>query len=325
MKRIICLSFKLTARTQAVLVMMLAALTAARGAAADEMSEGIQELAKLTLVSTRLLGEARAEAQVNQFGFAKDQPCLYAGPITPKDSLPWTLTLEADKEYIALAAGDENALDIDMRVIGPGNRILGVDNRVAPSARVSFRTTQAGPHTIHVHLFKANATSFCGLVLLERNGWDIPIINLATALGNFMDGAGRTALLLQRTTGGLTTIRMSNGGQSGWNLFGQVLTRNQQREIEPLPPGAGLHLFLAAGCGQAVDIDLEILDQAGKVRARDIDPDATPICSLSTKAGERYRVKTLLPDSRGASLVITGVLKVDANNEQIIRPVRAGR
>lgn len=290
-----------------------------RSAAAQQALQGIGEVVSVTAVLASALEQANQEPEVQQknFGFAKNGPCLYGGMIGVKDSHPLTVKLKANCDYIAVVVGDRNVQDLDMRVIGPNGRILGVDNRVNPSARVAFRTGQAGTHTIRVHLFRGRQTSFCALVLLERDGWDVPLNHQAVATIGFMDAAAKSAILVQRLTRGAVSLQTPYGGASGWSLVGQVLQQGEAHSFGDLAPGNGLHVTLAAGCNAAQDIDLKVFEQNGVLVAQDIDPDAHPICIVPTRAGAKYRVETLLPASSGPSLVLTSLWKIDANGQGI--------
>ena len=85
------------------------------------------------------------------------------------------------------------------------------------------------------------------------------------------------------------------------------------RSIINLAFGQGPRVFVSAGCSQATDIDLEVTDQDTKQAiVVDKQPDATPVGLATTGAKTLYTVCTSLPESRGAALTLTGILKVEA-------------
>jgi len=58
----------------------------------------------------------------------------------------------------------------------------------------------------------------------------------------------------------------------------------------------------------------------------DREADAAPMGIAPTDAGSSYQVRTSLPDSRGAALVLTGILKVQpANPVAVLIQPAAGR
>jgi hypothetical protein len=109
---------------------------------------------------------------------------------------------------------------------------------------------------------------------------------------------------------GQSRLRLQ-GGRAGWCLFGSVLTPHQSQSAQRLSPGEGTFAFLATGCDQATDIDLEVDDDRGEVVVQDIDPDPTPMGIAVTKANRTYNVTTSLLASRGAALTITGILRIE--------------
>ncbi|MBI1831493.1 MAG: hypothetical protein HYR84_08590 [Planctomycetes bacterium] len=56
--------------------------------------------------------------------------------------------------------------------------------------------------------------------------------------------------------------------------------------------------FLAAGDKDARDVDIEIIDEDGKVVAKDADPDATAVVNFTPKNTGKYQVRVRLYESR---------------------------
>lgn len=286
-----------------------------------EAPRGVEELTRLTVVSARLMGEAKAHVIAGKYGFWGGSHCLFGTAIRPNDSQEVTVHLTAGGEYRLIAAGDSNALDLDLFVLDPSGKQIAKDDRVAASATVSFRATQDGRHTFRLRLYNGRATSFCALVVLERNGgYDIPFANLAVAMNNYVKVAGASALLVNQAANGRADVRLDNGS-SGWCLFGSVMNQDDKRTMSKLNLGDGEHLFLAVGCARATDIDLVVTNQREVVIVEDFDLDAHPMGLGTTRRNDTYEFDTLLPESDGPALVLSGVLKVEIAPNQGIRPL----
>ena len=214
---------------------------------------------------------------------------------------------------------------MDIQVEGPDGVMLAKDVTGDAVPCVSFRVKKTGEHTLKLTLFKGTGTSFCSLVMMERDGWNIPFQNLGTAIGEFVAIAGRTAMVVDQFSRGQLAVRLPEGG-TGWCLFGTVMEQGGTQSIINLAFGQGPRVFVSAGCSQATDIDLEVTDQDTKQAiVIDKQPDATPVGLATTEANTLYTVCTSLPESRGAALTLTGILRIQAGNvaRAAIRPAMA--
>lgn len=229
------------------------------------------------------------------------------------------MTLKKGTELHWFGAGDGNCQDLDIEVEDPDGVSLAKDVSGDAIPCVTFRVKKDGEHHLKLTLFKGAGTSFCSLVMLERNGWDIPLDNLGTALGEFVRVAGGTAILVDRMSRGRLAVRLPEGG-TGWCLFGTVMKQGEERSILNLGFGKGPRVFVSAGCNQATDIDLEATDQTTKQSiASDKQSDATPMCLAATDANTLYTICTSLPRSRGAALTLTGILRVEESKTVQLR------
>jgi hypothetical protein len=99
------------------------------------------------------------------------------------------------------------------------------------------------------------------------------------------------------------------------------MKQDDNRGVTGLKLSSDAHVFLAVGCGRAADIDLKVINQRGDVLVSDFAPDAHPMGMGIARAADTYQFESTLPQSNGAALVLSGVLKVDVNAAQAIRPV----
>jgi hypothetical protein len=211
---------------------------------------------------------------------------------------------------------------LDIQVVDPDGVTVATDVTGDAVPCVSFQVKKSGEHTLKLTLFKGTGTSFCSLVMMERNGWNIPFQNLGTAIGEFVAIAARTAGMVDQMSRGRLAVRLPEGG-TGWCLFGTVMEQGGTQSVINLAFGRGPRVFVSAGCSQATDINLEVTDQdTRQAIATDKQPDATPVGLATAEADRLYTVCTSLPESRGAALTLTGVMKVQAGNaaRAAIRP-----
>lgn len=289
-----------------------------------DLPAGIEEPARLTVVQARLVSQAKVVAAMGRYGFAKSNHCLIGASIAPGESVKMRLTLKAGQGCLWFAEGDDNSQDLDLDVTGPDGVRVAKNTRRDAVPMVQFAARDDGEHCVTLTHFKGTGTSFCALVMMEQDGWAIPFDNLAAAISQFVGSAGRTALFVDQKSGGQLSVRLPAGG-SGWCLFGTVMQQNESRSVTNLSLSNGLHVFLAAGCGQATDIDMEVTDQDGNTIVSDTELDATPMGIALTDAKSLYEVSTSLPGSRGAALTLSGVLRVEPAKGAgaVIRPAMA--
>ena len=144
--------------------------SAGRLNAADEPPVGAEELARLTVVSARLMGQAKAIESLGCYGFAKSGHCLLGASIAPQESVTIRIPLEAGREHFWFAAADVNAKDLDIQVAGPSGSTVAKDVSNDPVPCVVFTAKESGEHRVTLTLFKGTSTSFCALVMMERTG-----------------------------------------------------------------------------------------------------------------------------------------------------------
>ncbi len=73
----------------------------------------------------------------------------------------YSIQLTADKEYVFLAAGDNDAKDVDLRIQDSNKNEVAKDDKVNPEAVVVFRPKTSGVYTISVRLFDSRENYDC--------------------------------------------------------------------------------------------------------------------------------------------------------------------
>jgi len=83
------------------------------------------------------------------------------------------IKLEAGKKYRFLGAGDDDAMDVDVRVMDPAGTQVAVDGSLAKTASVDWTATKSLAYTVEARVFKSRAGA---------SGKQVPSFTLATVM-----------------------------------------------------------------------------------------------------------------------------------------------
>ena len=64
---------------------------------------------RVTVISARLMGEAKAVQAMGLYGFAKEGHCLFGAALAPKETATMRMTLKEGEDYLWFGAGDDVA------------------------------------------------------------------------------------------------------------------------------------------------------------------------------------------------------------------------
>ena len=93
-----------------------------------------------------------------------------------------------------------------------------------------------------------------------------------------------------------------------WSLFGGVLETGKEAALTNINMGSGKRILVAAGDGNAQNVDLFLLNSGGAVLEKDIEPDASPIFEYKTSGSSTYGVRVKNTRSKGPSMIIATIL-----------------
>jgi hypothetical protein len=68
----------------------------------------------------------------------------------------FTIGLEAGKKYRFLAAGDDDALDVDIKISDKDGNVVGKDASTAKTAEVDVKIKKSDRYLVEVRLYKSN-------------------------------------------------------------------------------------------------------------------------------------------------------------------------
>lgn len=270
---------------------------------------GISPTEYMAQAVARTLVTARAADTLGGYGFAQGTSFL-GGFLKVDRSATLVTTLNAGEQYMLLAAGDDDARDVDVILRRESSgAIVASDTDSSAGAVVFFTPNRTDRYTIEVKLHDSSAYgSFVSAAILSRNGTSVPIDRLAEASAGLLQ-----RVEVSRLAGGLSGLGVGfNAGDGQWAVFGAVLRPGEHTRIYNNTLGPGSRLFIASGDGRARDVDL-FIDNNNEQRVlwQDIDDDATPVIHQFTTPG-RYGIRYKLVrsyDSR-PSFVMVAVLEL---------------
>jgi hypothetical protein len=269
--------------------------------AADDSTKKWVPGQRMTKAAARALGSAKSISDSTDFGFDYDLSILGAFILTGK-SASFTKSLEKGHEYLILGGGDDNVEDLDLLITDENNKKIAEDDQTDAAPLVRFKAPSSGRYTLKATAYKANTGGFCCVVILRKNGWKVPVKNLADALDSLMKACN----FLDSKTSDQQYFHSVN---NQWALFGSVLEKGQETTIQNIDMGTGKRVILAACDGVASDVDLYVKDRNDKVVVKDEEADNTPICRINTTNYQGAKITYKNVASKKPSLVLMTILQ----------------
>jgi hypothetical protein len=214
------------------------------------------------------LAEA-VRSEVDDLGYDRDL-CFGGAFLSVNSKVSFSKTLKRGQFYSFLAAGDEDATDVDVVVTGPNGSRVAADEDTSELAAAAFTADRAGSYTFTVTLADGD-NSFIAAALLSDDGWEVPIRNLKVAAGDLAEAI--------RALSSIGETRFQSGSNK-WCLFGAVLPSDETLEMNKVDLVGDLPVVVGACDEQSDDVDLEVKSSSGKVLASDDEEDDNPVCIL---------------------------------------------
>lgn len=261
------------------------------------MAQAIDEM----LVAARVIGDETT------LGYDDNGVCLVGCHLHPGDVYELNRPFAEGVEVVLLAGGDTDARDIDLAILDKNGNVLAEDTTTDRMAALTFTAPGSGNYTVRLALYKANRDAFCTFAVMRRAGFDVPVINLATAREAFLRLCMGTAI--QGAAIGKETAFLAKPNQGA--VFASVLAGGESATIRNLDLGDAPSVILAAGDTQTNDIDLRLMDEPRTGEWIDKDPDATPIVVATPSVQRSYTIEAINADPSGrAAFVLFGVLQM---------------
>jgi hypothetical protein len=141
----------------AVGICLLSAVAILAGATRSD-AQGVKQGAYVTQAAARL---AKLVDNGNGAGFALANNSFSLGGGWLKKSDKWisiyTVNLAEGQKYRFLASGDDDARDVDLRVVDPDGNQVAIDQKVDLNAVVDYIPSKSGKYLVQIRLYSSNS------------------------------------------------------------------------------------------------------------------------------------------------------------------------
>jgi hypothetical protein len=201
----------------------------------------------------------------------KDGACFLGGLITDGGTLSISVPFEAGRTYLLIAAGDDDAVDVDLKVVGRSGWTIAEDRDNSAAAVVEFRPSASGTADVEVTLYRSREnTSYCSLVLLSDRGWALPLDSMTSSLAQVIAAYG-----VLHQSGGADNVSID---RNVWSLVGAITRGGGTQNVTGLAVPEGTHAYFAATHLNRGDVDLRVRQSAsGRLVGEDLRADGFPI------------------------------------------------
>jgi hypothetical protein len=276
--------------------------------AAPAAGQGKSSGVYLAEAFTRVTGNADQAKRLVGYGY-NEGISVMAAWVRQGEKVTFKLTLTGGVQYMFLAGGDLDALDVDLFIRDSQGNVVAKDDRVDPDAAVGFTPPVTAEYIMEVLLFqsKRGVPCICAATILKKGGWNLPLANLDQAARNFVDVLSKADNELQRRFNKRLDLHREPGQ---WGMFGAVLPQGQTTDVFNLSLGRGRRAFFATGDNNAQDVDLFLLDNNGtRTIKEDVRTDRDASFVHEPGPGlHRLRIRNF--QSNGNSLVVMGVFDI---------------
>jgi hypothetical protein len=201
----------------------------------------------------------------------------------------YTLTkyFNAKTSYLVIAAGDQDATNVNLRVLDVNGETVASESEVDRVSVVEFTPKSGEEFTLEVELADSAAASFVAFIILKDGGWLIPRSDLDIAHTTLMS---RGALYNQSLEAVNRYLRF-NDGQAQACLFGGLVAGGEGAYLTNLSLGDGEVKLIAEGDSDVEDIDLILYDSYNNELNADRLVDAHPVIDHYTSSSEYYQIE----------------------------------
>jgi hypothetical protein len=101
-----------------------------------------------------------------------------------------------------------------------------------------------------------------------------------------------------------------HGEQNQWAVYGAILDANQEVTVTNLNMGRGFRTMIGVGDDRALDIDMWLLDNNGRVLREDVLPDAIPVVNFDVGNHPSYGLRFRNLRATGPSVILATILDI---------------
>ncbi len=242
------------------------------------------------------------------YGYDDDGISLVGTYMQPYEYYSLTKFFDQKESYIIIAAGDEDATDVDLRILNANSEVIAEDNETDRIAIVEFTPRLGADFMIEVELYDANVASFVSFIILRKGGWTIPRSDFEIAQNALM----RHCETINQGLDAQGRYLKFNDGAGHACLFGGLIPGDGGTLLTNLSLGEGDAKLVAAGDSDVEDIDLVLYDENYNEMSADRLLNAQPVIDYFTLENDRYHVELLNEAAEGSTptYCIVGLLQV---------------
>jgi hypothetical protein len=245
------------------------------------------------------LAKASIFEMASDYGYA-DGICFMGVYLEVGEDVGWGARLEGGTEYVFIGGGDEDATDIDIKILDEYGNVIEEDVLEDNNPVVKFRPKKDGVYNVRLKLYECDASgSFCTMTIMEEYANSVPVSHL--------DEAVETVINYGAYVNEQFPVKFHDLDNQ-WCLFGAIIPSGDYETITNMDLGYEDHIFLSAGDETLNDADLFLMDEKDTVLEKDVEPDAIPAIRYTTKGTVSYKLKIKNEDSDGKAVIITCVL-----------------
>lgn len=264
---------------------------------------------RLSESATRVMGGIREIGKKTNYGYCEGI-CILSAFLTNGKDVAFNIGLTKGKEYAFIGGGDNGVIDLDITVKDKSGKVVASDVADDAIPQVMFTAPASATFELKVTMAKSEKNGgFATIGLLVKGGYDVPVENLAGALGSMIVQCEDVNKKVNN--GGGKLYFASDNNQ--WGVFGSIVPMGGDSSVNNITPGSGKRVLLSGGDKTTSDLDLVLTDRNGRTIKEDTDDDAYPRVVFDSKADTPYNFKVKNVKSRGASLVLTSLLVIIEN------------
>jgi len=264
---------------------------------------------RLKLSLGRVLDKAKKLAETQDYAVAEDIS-LFAGFVLDGESLILTRELKAQQSYRFFAAGDRNAIDVDLAILDRDGQVLVEDTDDDAEPIVRFTPKTDGSYKLRLSLEGTKddkVGSFLSLIGMSTEGYTVPGSNLDAMLkqlGERLNAAQKTAMTK------FEKELFFHSGNGGIALFGAVLEPDENLTIQGLSLIPADYLILSASDRNAKNLDLIAMNATKKILKSCEDDDDNPVLVFGVTANTgKVNVQLKNVDAKGPTFCMFSVLR----------------
>lgn len=254
---------------------------------------------------TKVAASVKSRSQLDaRFGLDDGGICVVGRKLLPYEVSRLEREFEPGVDYMVVAAGDEDASLVSLRIVADENGVCTADE--GSSAIVRFTPSRSGTCRVELQLSQSPRNAYCSFVILRRGSLSLPLSSLVKATSRYQ-------AVSQAFAAGASMVSVELDFLPGRTpLWGCVVRGGESRVMQKLKLGSRPSVMLAVGDDSSVDWDLSIADDRGVRVALDDELDSMSVVAFQPLQDRSYDVRLTNSSREGAaSFALFGAVQLD--------------